>query len=195
MATNSIYLDIKILIFLICLDVKINAIKIDAMDHVDQIIEQWRRERSDLDLESIGPIGRIKRLAHHLEGEMDAAFTKHGLNLAGFDVLATLRRSGKPYRLSAGALMASTMVTSGTMTHRIDQLVEAGYAKRIRNPDDGRSVLISLTSKGLKVIDAAVTTHAKTVSRLTSGLSESEFRRLNRLLATFLATLEDTDEG
>ena len=160
------------------------------MDHVDQILKQWNRERPDLDVDPMGLIGRVKRLYHHLCQEMEKTFAEHGLNLASFDVLATLRRSGEPYRMSPSELMASTMVTSGTMTNRIDQLVKSGYVERISNPTDGRSFLIGMTDEGFAVIDAAVTDHVKTQRRLTAGLSTGEFQRLNRLLGSFLDGLE-----
>ncbi len=164
------------------------------MNHVDTVLEQWRRERPDLEVGPMGLTGRLKRISRHLEREMDKSFATHGLNLASFDVLATLRRSGAPYRLSPGDLMANTMVTSGTMTHRADQLVRAGYVERIGNPEDGRSVLIGLTRRGLKVIDAAVTDHVANLARLTSGLTESEAKRLDRLLERYLAALESAED-
>ena len=158
------------------------------------VLDQWRRERPDLDVGPMGLTGRLKRIGRHLEREMEKVFAAHGLNLAGFDVLATLRRSGAPYHLSPGDLMANTMVTSGTMTHRVDQLVRAGLVKRIKNPDDGRSVLIVLTGRGMKVIDAALTDHVANLARLTSGLTESEAKRLDRLLDRYLATLESAED-
>lgn len=160
------------------------------MDHVDTILAEWNRERPDLLVEPMGLIGRVKRLFHHLSQEMEKTFAEHGLNLASFDVLATLRRSGQPYRLSPGDLVQRTMVTSGTMTHRIDQLVKQGYVERIKNPDDGRGFFIGLTKKGKTVIDAAVTDHVATLHRLTSGLDEAEFKDLNRLLKVFNESLE-----
>jgi DNA-binding MarR family transcriptional regulator len=160
------------------------------MDHVDQILEQWNRERPELDVDPMGLIGRVKRLYHHLSQEMEKTFAEHGLNPGSFDVLATLRRSGEPYRMSPSELMASTMVTSGTMTNRIDQLVKSGYVVRINNPTDGRSFLIGMTDEGFAVIDAAVTDHVETQRRLTAGLSTGEFQRLNRLLKTFLDALQ-----
>jgi DNA-binding MarR family transcriptional regulator len=163
------------------------------MSHVDTILEQWRRERPDLDVGPMGLTGRLKRIGRHLSREMEKVFAAHGLNLASFDVLATLRRSGGPYRLSPGDLMANTMVTSGTVTHRVDQLVRAGYVERIKNPDDGRSVLIALTQQGLEVIDAAVTDHVANLARLTSVLNQSETKRLDRLLDRYLEALESMD--
>jgi len=121
---------------------------------------------------------------------MERTFAEHGLNMASFDVLATLRRAGEPYRLSPSELMETSMVTSGTMTNRVDQLVATGFVERVENPADGRSVLIQLTDAGFDAIEAAVTDHVDTQHRLTEGLSESEFRRLDRLLARFLETFE-----
>lgn len=142
----------------------------------------------------MGLIGRVKRLHHLLTREMEATFAEHGLNLASFDVLATLRRSGEPFQLSAGELISSTMVTSGTMTNRIDQLAKAGHVERVSNPKDGRSVLIALTQQGFAVIDAAVTDHVATQSRLTAGLSPNQFQRLNGLLKAFLTSLDEPEE-
>ena len=160
------------------------------MDHVDKVLAQWRHERPDLEVMPMGLIGRVKRLAQHLTREMEKTWADHGLNAASFDVLATLRRAGAPFRLSPGDLMASTMVTSGTMTHRIDQLEKAGLVERIRNPDDGRGFLIALTETGYGVIDAAVTAHVATQDKLVSGLSAADRKALNRLLKSFLADFE-----
>lgn len=165
------------------------------MGHIERILEQWGRERSDLDVTSMGLTGRLKRIARILQGEMEPVFAAHGLNLASFDVLATLRRSGDPYTLSPGELIESTMVTSGTMTNRIDQLVKRGLVERIANPDDGRSVLIHLTDKGFRLIDDAATEHVANLDRLTSRLNEREFRSLDRLLQRFLETLESDNDS
>ncbi|MEM8884380.1 MAG: MarR family transcriptional regulator [Planctomycetota bacterium] len=160
------------------------------MSHVDLILEQWRRERPDLDVEPMGLTGRIKRIGGHITREIESVLEEHGLNLASFDVLATLRRAGPPHSLSPGELLENMMVTSGTMTHRIDQLERKGWVERFQNPDDGRGVLVALTHEGFEVVDRAVTDHVDNLARLTGGLSESEFRRLDRLLTRWLATLE-----
>jgi len=160
------------------------------MDHVDKILAQWRQERPDLDVAPMGLIGRLKRLALCLTREMDKTWAAHGLSGASFDVLATLRRSGPPFALSPGDLMATTMVTSGTMTNRIDQLEKADLVERTKNPADGRGFLVFLTDKGFDVIDAAVTAHVKTQERLLSGLSEKDRKKLDALLKTFLADFE-----
>lgn len=160
------------------------------MDHVDKITAQWNRERPDLDTGPMGLLGRLARLRTHLGRELEKAFAVHGLNSATFDVLATLRRSGAPYRLSPGELLATTMVSSGTMTNRLDQLEKAGLVERTHNPEDRRGVIIALTEKGLSLVDAAVTSHVQNQQRLVEGLSADERAALDGLLRTFLAKFE-----
>ncbi|TXL79594.1 MarR family transcriptional regulator [Vineibacter terrae] len=165
------------------------------MDRVDDILAQWNRERPDLDVGPMGLIGRIRRLSHHLSREMGRTFAAHGLTDASFDVLATLRRSGPPYRLSPGDLLATMMITSGTMTHRIDQLEKEGLVERIHNPDDGRSVIIALTKKGFALIDTTVTAHVATQKRLTAALSKKDKAALDTLLRKYLAAFEARRDG
>ncbi|MGY5809678.1 MarR family winged helix-turn-helix transcriptional regulator [Rhizobium sp. LEGMi198b] len=160
------------------------------MDRIDKILAQWKRERPDLDTTPMGLIGRLGNVAHHLGREMDRTFAQFGLNRATFDVLATLRRSGMPYALSPSDLMAAMMVTSGTMTNRIDQLEKAGLVARSVNPEDARSFLVSLTEKGFALIDSAVAAHVETQARLVSGLSEEEKAALNALLGKYLSDFE-----
>jgi DNA-binding MarR family transcriptional regulator len=160
------------------------------MDHVDKILQQWQRERPDLDIAPMGLLGRLGRLHAHLMRETEAVLATHGLSRASFDVMATLRRSGPPYRLSPGDLLSATMVTSGTMTNRIDQLEKQHLVERIANPGDGRSVLIGLTDKGFSLIDKAVTAHVENQHRLTAMLDQGEFKALNTLLGEYLAAFE-----
>ncbi|AVA23356.1 MarR family transcriptional regulator [Rhizobium sp. CB3171] len=160
------------------------------MDRIDKILAQWKRERPDLDTTPMGLIGRLGNVAHHLGREMERTFAQFGLNRATFDVLATLRRSGMPYALSPSDLMAAMMVTSGTMTNRIDQLEKAGLVARSVNPEDARSFLVSLTEKGFALIDSAVAAHVETQTRLVSGLSEEEKAALNTLLGKYLSDFE-----
>lgn len=160
------------------------------MDRVDVILAQWRRERPDLDTGPMGLIGRIRRVAAHLSRGMEKTFAAHGLNGASFDVLATLRRSGPPYALCPGDLLATMMITSGTMTNRIDQLEKAGLVARSHNPEDRRSVIISLTDKGFATIDAAVTAHVATQQRLVAALSAEERALLDTVLGKYMAGFE-----
>jgi len=162
----------------------------EPLDRVDHILAQWRRERPDLDVEPMALLGRLNRLTTHLAREVETVLLKHGLSSSAFDVLATLRRSGSPYRLSPGDLLAMTMVSSGTMTNRIDQLEKAGFVKRIHNPNDRRSVLISLTEPGLSIVEEAVGAHVENQHRLVASLSEEERTTLNQLLKRFLRDFE-----
>ena len=160
------------------------------MDHVDKVIEQWHQERPDLDIGPMEIIGRIKRLSQYLSREMDKTFSAHNLNSASFDVLATIRRSGAPYGLTPGELITSTMVTSGTMTNRIDQLVKAGLVKRTPNPQDARGFIVSLTNKGLALIDRILDEHVKTQAQLTAGLNKEDKKSLNSILRKLLIDTE-----
>ena len=159
-------------------------------DDIDRIVAQWNRERPDLDVAPMALIGRLGRLREKIAREQEKVFASFGLNSAGFDVLATLRRNGAPYALSPGALMASMMITSGTVTNRIDQLEKAGLVSREPNPDDGRSMIVALTAQGLRLIDEAVTAHVENQHRLVAHLSAQERAVFNDLARAFLARLE-----
>lgn len=165
-------------------------IKKDTEDRVDMILAQWRRERPELDVEPMGLMGRLGRLTTHLGREIESVLAKQGLSSSAFDVLATLRRAGAPYQLSPGELLGMTMVSSGTMTNRIDQLEKAGFVERVGHPDDRRSVLIALSEKGLAVIDEAVTAHVENQHRLVASLSAKDRLEFNRLLKLYLAEFE-----
>lgn len=155
------------------------------MDHIDRIVAQWNRERPDLDVGPMAIIGRVTRLAALLRAEMEKTWARYGLNAASFDVLATLRRAAPEDGLTPGDLLAETMVTSGTMTNRIDQLEKAGLVERRRNPEDGRGYLIRLTSKGFAQIDAAVGEHVETQKRLVAGLSPEQRTAFDALTKAF----------
>jgi len=160
------------------------------MDRVDKIIKQWHQERPDLDVEPMEVIGRIKQLSQYFLREMDKTFSAHGLNGASFDVLATLRRSGPPYGLSPSDLMNSTMVTSGTMTNRINQLVTAGLVERTKNLQDARGFVVSMTDEGHKLIDQVLNEHVKTQAQLTAVLTEKDKKSLNSILRKLLSNAE-----
>ena len=125
-------------------------------DEVDAIVEAWRRERPDLDVAPMEVLSRISRLARHLDRVRASAFSAHDLEHWEFDVLAALRRAGSPYRLSPGQLLQETLVTSGTMTNRVDRLADRGFVTRHDHPEDRRGVLVQLTDTGKGVVDAAL---------------------------------------
>lgn len=160
------------------------------MDHVGRILAQWRSELPELDTAPMAVIGRVKRLSAHLNQAMERVFAAHRLNRASFDVLATLRRAGPPYALSPSALMKWTMVTSGTMTNRLDRLEDGGLITRSCNPDDGRGFSISLTPKGRKLIDQVVQEHVANQRKLVSALTDGERQALEQLLCKWLGRFE-----
>ncbi len=151
-------------------------------DDVDIIVDEWLRERPDLDFAPFHVFSRIWRLAKHLDRERKAAFHRSNLEGWEFDVLAALRRSGEPYRLSPKTLMEQTLVSSGTMTNRIDRLVGRRLVRRENDPSDGRSVLVVLTEEGKTRVDAAITRLVDAETALLQRLPKAERARLADLL-------------
>jgi len=160
-------------------------------DPVDKILAQWQRERPDLDVSPMGIIGRVGRLSKHLERSLQETFSEFGLTVAEFDVLAALRRSGQPYRLSPTELFNTLMVASGTMTHRIDRLEQTDLVKRIPDMNDRRGLLIELTDKGFNLIERAVEAHVMNEHRILSVLEQSERQDLAQLLRKLLVAFGD----
>ena len=151
-------------------------------DGVDEILEQWRRERPDLDPSPIGVIGRISRLAREIEQRLEPVYREHGLEPGWHDVLATLRRTGPPYRLRASDFTGALMLTSSGTTKRLDKLEQAGLIAREPDPQDRRGVLITLTPAGLELIDRLTGAHLANEHDILGALSEPEQRRLADLL-------------
>lgn len=160
-------------------------------DAVDRILEQWKRERPDLDCSPMGTIGRLKRCAMLLEPRVEAAFIRHDLVRWEFDMLATLRRAGEPFTLSPTQLFSTLMITSGTMTHRLKALEKRGFIHRLANPQDARSMLVALTPEGRERIDRAVETHVENERQLLAGLSAEQRQRLNDALTVLMRLLEE----
>ncbi|GAA5166463.1 MarR family transcriptional regulator [Ornithinimicrobium tianjinense] len=125
-------------------------------DEVDAVVEAWRRERPDLDVAPLEVLSRVSRLARLLDLERRRAFAEQGLEAWEFDVLSALRRSGEPYQLTPGDLLRETLVTSGTMTNRLDRLADRGLLRRETSPRDRRAVLVTLTPEGLGLADRAL---------------------------------------
>jgi DNA-binding MarR family transcriptional regulator len=151
-------------------------------DGVDTILEQWRRERPDLDPSPIGVIGRISRLARELEQRLEPVYREHGLEPGWHDVLATLRRSGPHYRLRPTEFASALMLTSSGTTKRLDRLEQAGLITRAPDPDDRRGTVIALTAAGRERIDAVTDAHLANERRLLSALTDVEQGRLADLL-------------
>ncbi|SDQ49230.1 DNA-binding transcriptional regulator, MarR family [Thermostaphylospora chromogena] len=159
-------------------------------DEVDRLVTAWRKERPDLDVEPLHVFSRVSRLARHLDRARRAAFAEHDLEPWEFDVLTALRRAGPPYELSPGALLRATLVTSGTMTNRIDRLAAAGLVRRRPDPGDRRGVLVSLTEAGRTRVDAAFTDLLRREQALLAALPHRDRRTLADLLRTLLAPFD-----
>jgi DNA-binding MarR family transcriptional regulator len=159
-------------------------------DEVDDIVASWRAERPDLDVAPLQVLSRISRLAKHLDRARRAAFAAQGLENWEFDVLSALRRQGPPYQLSPGALLHATLVTSGTMTNRIDRLAAAGRVARHPDPRDRRGVLVQLTAAGRSTLDAAMADLLRRERELLSRLNSDQQRELARLLRVLLVPFD-----
>ena len=162
-------------------------------DHVDHLIEQWGRVLPDLDVSPMAVIARISRLCRILERDVDQIYAQHGLNHAQFGVLAALRRSGPPYRLSPTELYNSLLITSGAVTNRLERLTAAGLVRRVPDPEDGRSLLVALTPKGLRLIDRLIELHYAREAELLEPLGARDREQLVRLLRNLLLALEQGD--
>jgi DNA-binding MarR family transcriptional regulator len=173
------------------LDVKnLDGYDRDMRDEVDRLVEAWERERPDLEVAPMQVLSRVSRLGHHLDRARKASFAEHALETWEFDVLAALRRAGTPYELSPGRLIKETLVTSGTMTNRVDRLVTRGLVERLPDPHDRRGVLVRLTDEGRVKVDGALATLLEREQELLAGLDGASQQRLASLLRRLVAGFE-----
>ena len=156
-------------------------------DEVDELVEAWARERADLDLDPVAVFSRISRLSRHLDLARRRAFSAHAIESWEFDVLAALRRAGAPYELSPGRLLRETLVTSGTMTNRVDRLAARGLVERYPDPEDRRGVIVRLTPEGKSAVDGAFEALLDAERTLLADLPARDQARLADLLRTLLA--------
>ena len=159
-------------------------------DDVDRIVSAWRRERPDLDVEPLAVLSRVSRLARRLDLARGSAFAEHGLEGWEFDVLSALRRAGNPYELSPGQLVTETLVTSGTMTNRVDRLAARDFVERHPDPSDRRGVIVRLTPAGMSVVDAALSDLLAHERALLADLGTVERQELAGLLRRLLRPFE-----
>ena len=162
-------------------------------DEVDRLVAAWRRERPDLDVGPFEVLSRLTRLARHLDRARRTAFAQHDLEVGEFDVLAALRRAGDPYVLSPGQLLSQTLVTSGTMTNRIDRLEARGLVQRRPDPNDRRGVHVRLTAQGKQRGDAALADLLDRERELLAGLSAKQQDALSVLLRQLVIPFESED--
>jgi DNA-binding MarR family transcriptional regulator len=159
----------------------------DSPDAIDSLLDAWRVARPDLDPAPLGIVGRVIVLAKTLERSVDAALEKHGLTLGQFDILATLRRNGSKGGLTPTQLLESVVLSSGGMTARLDQLAKDDLIARKADATDRRKVVVELTAKGRKLIDAATATRFEEAKRSLPPLKAAELKELESLLRTWLA--------
>ncbi|TPK57450.1 MarR family transcriptional regulator [Mesorhizobium sp. B2-4-19] len=160
------------------------------MDRAAKAIEQWKRERPDLDVSPMGVLGRLNEASSLIARDRLAPlFAQFGLQAGEFDVLATLRRSGSPYALTPTDLYEATMVTSGAMTNRLDRLEKAGLILRGPHPNDRRGIVVRLTEKGLALIDEALTAHVANEHEILAGLTPAEREALSHLLEKLIGSV------
>lgn len=167
-----------------------NANRPAPEDHVDRLRAQWATELPDVDTWPMAVLGRVNRLAHLVHPTIAATFARHDLDRGEFDVLATLRRSGGPYRLTPTELYKSLLISSGGLTHRLAKLERAGLVVREPSREDGRSLAVRLTRAGVARVEQAFRADMKNEMALLNSLQPDERKTLARLLAKLLAGVE-----
>ena len=160
-------------------------------DEVDRLVEAWRRELPSLDVQPLHVMSRLTRLARHLDLARRATFAELDLEVWEFDVISALRRAGRPYELSPGALVHQTLSTSGTTTNRIDRLAARGFVERLPDPHDRRGVRVRLTPDGAARADQAITALVQRERALLAALDPAEASRLAGLLGRLLEPFEE----
>jgi DNA-binding MarR family transcriptional regulator len=161
-------------------------------DYVAELVADWRAERPDLPVDPVAIVYRVGRLAAHLAAEIDKTFVGSGLSNADFSVLANLRRSGAPFRLTQRRLMDALGLTSGTISARVDRLSRRGLVVRDLDPADGRGVLVTLTAEGERLFEAVAPKHLANEARLVAALFPEEQAELARLLQVLLVEYESS---
>jgi DNA-binding MarR family transcriptional regulator len=168
----------------------ISGVPQHARDAVDRVVEQWAAVRPDVDVSPIKVVGRVSRLSRLFDRRLADNFARFGIENWMYDVMATLRRSGEPYELTAGELVRQTMVTTGAITNRIDRLEARGFVERASAPDR-RKVIVRLTPAGVELVDEVVHAHADTERQLLSSLSGRQQQELATMLRVLLLDLGD----
>lgn len=161
-----------------------------ATDEVDRLVGDWGKVRQGVDLAPMEVLSRVSRIALLLDRARSQAFANHQIVAWEFDVLAALRRSGEPFELSPGKLLKETMVTSGTMTNRVDRLVARGMVLRSADPNDRRGVIVRLTDTGRATVDGALDGLLEAEKSLLASLDDEQRSRLAGLLRTLLLAIE-----
>jgi DNA-binding MarR family transcriptional regulator len=162
-------------------------------DGIDRVEQAWVRERPDIDITSIGIVSRIWRVSRHLERERKDHLAALGTDRVTLDVLAMLRRSGPPYRLTAGELTHASLITSGGVSQRLDKLEKAGLVLRRIHTEDRRRIDVELTPAGMQLVDSVLADLMEHESKLLDELTPAEKEDLRRTLKRLLARFEHPD--
>jgi len=168
---------------------------VSTSDEVDRIVQAWQRERPDLDVAPLSVLSRVSRLARHLDLARREAFAAHELESGEFDVLAALRRAGKPYALTPSALISQNLVTSGTMTNRIDRLESKDLVARMPDPTDGRGVLVQLTQSGKSAVDRALEELLSREKSILATVSKTDQDKLANVLRDIVLPFDKESAG
>jgi DNA-binding MarR family transcriptional regulator len=160
-----------------------------STDQIDALVGQWGAQHPDLDVTTMARVARLTEVARAIEARIGAHAAEAGLDLAEGDILFTLRRSGEPFRLSPSAISAALLVSSGTLTSRLDRLERKGFIRRVPHPTDRRSTEVELTPRAVEAVDAGIRRHVANEQEMLSALSEREQEQLDRLLRKLLAHL------
>lgn len=162
---------------------------------MDEILRQWQKENPTLSLRGMEVFGRLGQAALLASNVVETNLARFGLKLGEFDVLASLRRSGSPFRLNPTQLWQGMLLSSGAMTNRLDRLETAGYIERLADPNDRRATLVSLTEKGLKLVEEAVLSHTQNEDTSIQDLTDEEINTLNSLLTKLKLSIEKSQEN
>lgn len=163
-------------------------------DAVDVVLDDWRRERPEMDVSTMGVFGRLSRVFALQRGVHDAQFHEQDLTLASFDVLANLRRSAPDVGKTAGELARSSMLTTGGITFRLDRMEAQKLIERVRTREDRRLVYAKLTTHGKDVVDRALEQHLDAQKRMLSGLTAGEIEQLSELLRKVECSISESEE-
>jgi DNA-binding MarR family transcriptional regulator len=166
-----------------------------TQESVDKLLDQWRGERPELDVSGLGLVVRVELLAKRFQRASAHALAKLGLKTWEYDVLSALRRQGAPYELPATELARSSLLTTGTVTTRIDQLEARGLVERGPDPDDRRGVRVALTGEGLALVDRAFIARLSAAESSLGGLSEAQRSRINSGLRRLLFAIEQQSDA
>jgi len=163
----------------------------DDNDRIDALVGQWAEQRPDIDRDTMALLARFARAAELVNARTDHLADHYGVNRGDGDVMFTLRRAGDPFRLSPTSIARSLLMTTGTMTGRLDRLEKRGLIERVPNPQDRRSLDVALTAEGRRLVDEAVTTHTAAQQEIVSALSAPERAELDRLTRKLIAHLHE----